>query len=348
MKTSKKGLPPGTVVYTGEQKIEKTIIDVYLYNESHIEAVKEVQLTDLDDLLKRQDCVTWLDIRGLHDIDLLHRIGKEGDIHPLILEDIADVRQRPKYEPLEKGAFLVLQALYFNKHEALKNEQISMFITPHYLISFQEKKEDVFEPVKLRLMEGRGIIRGKATDYLAYSLIDVIVDDYFEALDKLESRVFAIEQDILDNRTEDIKERLHSNRRILVRMSKAVIPWRDALLKTMKLEDLTFSEAVLPYMRDLYDHTVQVIDRQETLRDIMNGLRDLYHSELNLAMNKIMQVLTIISTIFIPLTFLVGVYGMNFEHMPELKWRFGYALVWMVMIGMAILLLYLFKKKKWF
>ena len=131
-------------------------------------------------------------------------------------------------------------------------------------------------------------------------------------------------------------------------MSKAVIPWRDALLKTMKLEDLTFSEAVLPYMRDLYDHTVQVIDRQETLRDIMNGLRDLYHSELNLAMNKIMQVLTIISTIFIPLTFLVGVYGMNFEHMPELKWRFGYALVWMVMIGMAILLLYLFKKKKWF
>ena len=156
MKTSKKGLPPGTVVYTGEQKIEKTIIDVYLYNESHIEAVKEVQLTDLDDLLKRQDCVTWVDIRGLHDIDLLHRIGKEGDIHPLILEDIADVRQRPKYEPLEKGAFLVLQALYFNKHEALKNEQISMFITPHYLISFQEKKEDVFEPVDAKGESGAG------------------------------------------------------------------------------------------------------------------------------------------------------------------------------------------------
>ncbi|HPG08660.1 MAG TPA: magnesium/cobalt transporter CorA [Saprospiraceae bacterium] len=348
MKTSKKGLPPGTIVYTGDQKVEKTMINVYLYSQERIEVVKEVQLDDLDGLLKREDCISWVDIRGLHDIELLQRIGKEAEIHPLIMEDIADVHQRPKYESLENGAFLVLQAMYFNKHDLFRSEQVSMYVTPYYLISFQEKKEDVFETVKLRLIENRGIIRQKATDYLAYSLIDVIVDDYFETLDKLETRVFAIEQDILDNKTDDIKERLHAARAILVKMSKSVLPWRDAVLKTMKLDDLTFGESVLPYLRDLYDHTVQVIDRQETLRDIINGLRDLYHSELNLAMNKIMQVLTIISTIFIPLTFLVGVYGMNFENIPELKWKFGYPMVWVVMVMMALLLLKWFKRKKWF
>jgi magnesium transporter len=291
--------------------------------------------------------VTWINVDGLGNQKLIEDLGKCFTIHPLILEDIFNTGQRPKMEDLDQYIYLNLKMLtYLNTQKEIKIEHISMIIGPNFLISFQEDIGDVFDPVRERIRKD-GRIRKFGPDYLAYALIDGIVDNYFAVMEKLEEQVEDLEEELVVSPTQDSLHKINRLKKDMIFLRKSVWPLREMINNLERSESTLIKESTKIYLRDVYDHTIQAIDTLETFRDMVSGMIDIYLSGLSYKMNEIMKVLTLIATIFIPLTFVVGLYGMNFKNMPEIEWEFGYYSVLIVMVIMVAGMLTYFRRKKW-
>ncbi len=345
-RVKKPGLPPGSVVFTGEQVQEPVSISVINYTESHFEQQDDVKIEDCVGL-KEQETVTWVNINGIHDVSLIKELGELVVLHPLIQEDLVNLGQRPKVEEYEGHLFFILKMLHYEEDADLEIEQVSLVVGKNYVISFQEYAGDVFEPVRQRLINSRGTIRQSGADYLAYSLIDTIVDHYFVVIEQLGERIEAIEESLLGEPDQEILVQINLLKREVIWLRKSIWPLREVISNVQRGDSKIFSKKALMYLSDVYDHTIQVIDMVETFRDLLSGLTDLYMSSLSQKMNEVMQFLTIVGTIFIPLTFIVGVYGMNFNDMPELEWAYGYPAIMVLMLVIGVALLIYFKRKKW-
>ena len=310
----------------------------------------EKELEYIEDSFPYKDTppVTWINVDGLHDVERIEKFGSHFGIHPLTLEDIVNTGHRPKSEDFENYEYIVLKMLTYDEDlDQISAEQVSLILGPHYLISFQEIEGDVFEYVRERIRKGKGRIRSLGCDYLAYALIDAIVDHYFLVLEKIGDKIELLEVDLLDNAEEKILQSIHHLKQEMIFFRKQVWPLRDILATLMKEGHSFFQETAQPYIRDLYDHTVQIMDTIESFRDVLSGLQDLYLSTVSNRMNEVMKVLTIMATIFIPLSFIAGIYGMNFEYMPELKWPWAYPALWGILITLSVGMLACFKKKGW-
>jgi magnesium transporter len=345
-KRANTGMPPGSLIFTGKRKQEKTNISLLQYKKDT--EIQELQATDQLPEPLEGDYLYWYDVRGLHNIKLVQDIGKKYNIHPLILEDILDPQQRPKFETYEGGFFLIIQSLELQQEELeIRTEQIAIYVSEGLVISFQEDDTDFFASVRKRFQPGKGIIRNKGVDYLAYALIDTLVDHYYILMDQLELLIDELEEEILSNPGREIKAKIHHFKLQLIVIRKMISPLREAIHRFSTSESPLIQKGTSIFVRDLFDHIIQVLDSVETQRDVMNGLYDLHLSEISQKTNNVVQVLTIISTIFIPLSFLTGIYGMNFQHMPELEWEYGYFSLWLFMITLTLGLIIYFKRKKW-
>ncbi|GAB5552080.1 MAG: magnesium/cobalt transporter CorA [Saprospiraceae bacterium] len=342
------GLAPGTIVFTGKRKVEQIKIHYLAYNE------QEMNFQDLDNQelanFHQDDpnFIQWYDVRGLHDAELITAIGQIFKVHPLSLEDTVDTFQRPKVDEYEAQIFVTLKALSFSKaKKQLHTEHISLLLGSDFILSFQEDADDLFHSVRTRLEKSSGRIRKRKADYLLYALMDSIVDQYYLVLEALEDEMEALEADIIAHADLSSRSTIYALRQELVDFRKMVFPLRELLKTILTLENEIIQEPTMVYLRDLHDHVVQVLEINETYRDNLNGLQDLLLSELSFRTNSVMQVLTIVSTIFIPLTFLAGIYGMNFDHMPELHWRYGYFALLGVMLLVFVVMVIYFRRKKW-
>jgi magnesium transporter len=341
--SKKVGLSPGTMVHVGKRITGKVKIELFDYTEFKFQE-KIIKKVEECFPFKKHPSVTWIDVRGLHEIDVISSLGRHFDIHPLVLEDIVNTNQRPKIEDFEKYIFIVLKMLYYDKE--LNSEQISLITGSNFVISFQEKEGDVFNTVRDRI-KGRGRIRKLGSDYLAYSLIDSIVDNYFIILEIIGDQVENLEEELLDNPGPETLSKIHKLKRELILMRRSVWPLRDVINSLLRTESKLIKKQTEIYLRDLYDHTIQIIDTLETLRDVVSGMIDVYLSSISNKMNEVMKVLTMIATVFIPLTFIAGIYGMNFRYMPELGWEWSYPLVWVIMIIIAVFMFIYFRRKEW-
>jgi magnesium transporter len=347
-KSSKKaGLPPGTLVHIGEKKTEKTRVVVVEYDGHDFQ---EKELKNFDDcyLFPKESAVTWVNVIGIQQVEVLEKLGTCFVVHPLALEDILNTEQRPKVEDYGEDLFIVVKLIsYDDKRDEVEAEQISLILRPHALLSFQEKEGDDFAAVKERLRGGKGRLRKMGADYLAYTLLDIVVDQYFVVLEKLGERIEVLEGKLLTDPSTSTLQKIQNLKREMLLLRKWVWPLREVISSLERGEFPGIQASSRVYFRDVYDHTIQVMDSIEIYRDMLSGMLDIYLSSLNNRMSAVMKVLTIIATIFMPLTFLAGVYGMNFKHMPELDWPWGYPLVLMIMAVVAVLMLTLFRRKKW-
>ena len=343
----KPGSAPGTLNYFGEKRIDKAKIELIDFNRTR---VTEKSLEKIEDCFefKNNKSNTWINIAGLHQTDIIEKIGEKYKIHPLVLEDILNFNQRPKFEEFDNYIFVVLKMLHYDedKHE-IDSGQVSLIITRDSVISFQEIEEDVFEPVRQRIRKGKGRIRKMGNDYLAYALIDAIIDNYFPILEKIGDKLESAEKDLLDNSSSRTLNSIHKIKRELILMRKSIWPLREAINGLARSESKLFNKQTEKFLKDVYDHTLQIIDNIETLKEVASGMVDTYMSNISNKMNEVMKTLTIIATIFIPLTFIAGIYGMNFANIPELQWRFGYLYVWIIMVLVALIMVIFFKKRKW-
>ncbi len=343
----KAGLPPGTLIHVGEKKVEQIRISLIDYDETQFEE-RECDTIEACFSYKGKPTRTWININGLHEVDIIEKLGKEYNIHPLVLEDILHTDQRPKIEDFDDYLFIISKMLSYDEGEQrIQTEQFSLILGPNYIITFQEKDGDVFDSIRERLRKQKGRLRREGPDYLAYTLIDAIVDHYFIILEKIDERMEQLEEELTKNPGPETMQNIHHLKRELIFLRKSVWPLREVVGILEREELRLIQEKTTIFFRDVYDHTIHVIDTIETFRDMVSGMLDLYLSNISNRMNEVMKVLTIIATIFIPLTFIAGIYGMNFEFIPELKWHWGYPLVWVVMIVIGVLMLIYFKKKRW-
>jgi len=341
------GLPPGTLIHVGERKIENAKITVINHNK---EECHEINIKDIGDCFPfdKNSSVTWINIDGIHNSEIIENIGKHLNLHPLLLEDIMNTHQRPKMEDYGDYIFMVLKMLYHNaEQDKLEIEQVSLILGSNYVISFQEKEGDVFNPVRERIRKGKGKVRKIGASYLAYTLIDAIIDHYFVLLEGTGDKIEELEEELVTQPIPKTLQAIHNLKREMIYLRKSVWPLREAISGLEKTESTLIEESVDMYLRDVYDHTIQVIDSIETFRDMISGMLDIYLSSISNKMNEVMKVLTIIATIFIPLTFIAGIYGMNFVYIPELQWRWGYFATLFVMAVLGIIMLLYFRKKKW-
>lgn len=340
------GLPPGSLIFTGEARSEPVTISVIDYTESLFEEHTEASLADCEQFVKPHT-TTWINVNGIHDVATIESIGKLVDLHDLILEDLLNLNQRPKIEEYDAHLFIILKMLHYDENRNLTIEQVSLVVGETFVLSFQEFAGDVFEPVRQRLRSGKGRVRNMGPDYLAYALMDTIVDHYFSVIEQIGEDIEDIEQDVLVDPQKEVLIRINNLKREVILLRRSIWPLREVISSIERSETNVFDPKTLLYLRDMYDHTIQVVEVVETFRDLLAGLTDLYMSSLSQKMNEVMKVLTIVGTIFIPLTFIAGVYGMNFERMPELHWTHGYPVVMAGMAGIGIFLLIYFKRKKW-
>jgi len=349
----KLGLKPGSVVYVGEKRVEKVTVDVIDYTESDL---KEKRIDDIEECFpfKESPTMSWINITGIHETDIVERIGKHFDMHPLVLEDIVNTGQRPKMEDADEYIFVVLKMLYKADEDGeLTAEQVSILFGKNWVITFQEKPQDVFELVRQRIKRTVPRVRFMTADYLAYTLIDAAVDHYFLVLEEIGERIEALEDELSEHAKPESLSTIRDLKRELIFMRKAVWPLREVIGGLERSESKLIKDSTEPYIRDLYEHTIQVIDTVETFRDMVSSLLDLYHTGVSNRMNEVMKVLTIFASIFIPLGFLAGVYGMNFDtgaspfNLPELGLRFGYPMFWGAVVLVAGGLLWFFRHRRW-
>ncbi len=346
-KSKSPGLPPGTLVHQGERRAEEIKIRLIDYNE---ESLSEREITDIDecDRYKTTPTVTWINVDGLHEVETLERIGSAYNLHPLVMEDILSTRQRPKIEEYDKYLYLVMRMITCdNETGAVQDEQVSVILGENFVLSFQEQEGDVFAPVRTRIQNPDSRLRKMGPDYLAYALMDAIVDHYFIVLDQIGDRIVAFEETLMEDVEEVELEQIHHLKREMIYLRKSIWPLREVISQINRGESPLIHKKTLVFTRDVYDHTIQVVDTIESYRDMLSGLVDLYLSTLSNRMNEVMKVLTIIATIFIPLTFIAGVYGMNFEFMPELGWKWAYPAIWAVMGVVAVIMILFFRRRKW-
>lgn len=339
---------PGEVVFTGEKKLDEVLINYVEYNEDELfeESVSgESILTyhEPDDSLMQ-----WYEIRGLHNTELIREIGSIFNVHPLVLEDVADTNQRPKFEEFESGNFITFRTVkYDSKNIDIDGQQVSIFFGKGFLVSFQEDEENLFEEIRNRIRNKSGRIRKRDSDYLAYTLIDAVVDRYFTILDEVDTFIENTEFEINKSPRPEIKGKIHDMRMDMLSVRKSILPLREAIGKFVKSESAFLDKKTIPFLQDVHDHVISVYEVVESQRDNLVSLQDLYMSEVSFKMNQVMQLLTVVTTIFIPLSFLTGLYGMNFVNIPELQNPNGYHILLIVMFVIAVILLILFKRKHW-
>jgi magnesium transporter len=317
------------------------------YDEARFEE-REVKKIEECFVFRERPTVTWMNVDGLHQVEILEKLGECYGLHPLVLEDILNTDQRPKMEDYGEYIYIVLRDLdYSDKSNEIEGEQISLIVGSNFVFSFQEREGDTFDPIRDRIRNNKGRIRKMRADYLAYALLDSVVDNYFIILEKLGEKIEGLEEKLVTDPARETLQTIHHLKREMLFLRKGVWPLREVINSLARGESSLVTEPTRVYLRDVYDHTIQTIDTIETYRDMVSGMLDIYLSSVSNRLNSVMKVLTIIATIFMPLTFLAGVYGMNFKFMPELEWRWGYPLVWLIMAGIGISMLIYFRRKKW-
>jgi magnesium transporter len=347
-RSKKAGLSPGTLMHVGEQKTETVKISFIDYNATGHFTEGEVQ--SIDQLISATDpaTVTWINVAGLHQIAVMKSIGQQFGIHPLLLEDILNTDQRPKIDQHDNYLYLIVKMIHWRDNPGeIETEQVSIVLGKTFVLTFQEQEKDIFDPLRQRIRDGTGRIRQAGADYLAYALLDIIVDHYFVILENMGEDIELVEEELVTDPNPDTLQKIHQLKREMLYLRRSVWPLREVIGGLQRGDAPLFQPETLIYLRDVYEHTIQVIDTVETFRDIVSGLLDIYLSSLSNKMNEVMKVLTVIATIFIPLTFFTSLYGMNFRFMPELEWRWSYPALWAVMLVISGAMLLYFKKKDW-
>ena len=345
---------PGTVTYIGRKESAETKLEVIDYNKESFERYISTNPEDAFNF-EDDDKNTWININGLNNTREIEKLGKYYELHPLILEDIVNTNQRPKVDEFQNEyIFLVVKMLYYPKDAAEKtngtlvNEHISIVVGKDYVLTFQEADGDVFENIRDRLTNAKGRIRNHGTDYLLFCLLDAIIDQYFEVIDSIGDKIELLEDNLFQAQpSDDITFEIQELKRTILRIRRAVFPLREVLSKLEKLDNELIDEKTGNYFRDLHDHIIQITENIDIYREMTWGLMDMYMTTISNKMNEVMKVLTIIATIFIPLTFIAGIYGMNFRNMPELEWEYGYYVLLGIMIFIFMMMLYYFRRKKW-
>jgi magnesium transporter len=344
--SEKAGLPPGTLIHVGRQPAMAGRINLIRYSADHCE---EHQVRSIDDILRHKDtdAIVWVDCEGLDMVEMIEGIGRHFSVHPLVLEDILNTHQRPKFEEYDDHLFIVVKTLTISEQLMVHHEQISILLFAGFIFTFREKADGFFDGLRQRLNNAKGRIRSMGTDYLTYVVMDTVVDNYFSLSDTMEEAIEEIENKLLVSPGRQTFATIQLLRRELVFIRKAVSPLREVLMAMQRSETPLIQEKTLPYFRDVFDHAIRVIDTMDSYRDLINGMLDIYLSSISNRMNEVMKVLTVFATIFIPLTFLAGIYGMNFEYMPELHWKWSYPILWGFFFLIPAVLLIWFRKKKW-
>ena len=339
---------PGSVVHVGHVLADESRISIVDYSK---ESIEERQIQSIDEILefKERDTVTWVIIEGLTKVEIVERIGAIFDIHQLVLEDILNTHQRPKFEEHEDHLFIVLKCLLVDTDDFSVNyEQVSLLVLENFVFTFKEKEDDLFLPVQQRIRNSKGRFRSLGADYLAYAILDTIVDQNFILLDSLDDAITSLEDNLLtSDPTQDTLKTIQHLKREIIGIRRHVSPVRDVMTGMLHSESELIEEHTHIYLRDVSDHILRVIESIESYRDILTGLLDIYISSVSNKMNEVMKVLTVFASIFIPLTFIAGIYGMNFQYMPELKWKWAYPALWIAFITIPVVLLFYFKRKKW-
>ncbi len=342
-----KGEIPGMPVLVGEQKLKKCKIRVIDYDPKNLE---EKELPSIGPAAKYldTDTVSWINIDGLHDMDIMHRVGEIFRLHPLTLEDITNTDQRPKMVEYDEYIYIVLKMLFYDdKNEEIAAEQLSMVVGPNYILTFQEKIGDVFEPVRNRIRKQKGRVRTLGSDYLAYILLDTIVDNYFYLIESLGDKIEDLEVELIDESGSEKLSSLNYYKRELSYIRKSVLPLKDTVTHLLRLDSELIGDDVRNFLKDLEDLTTQVNDALEIYHELLTDLLNFYHTNIGTKLNEIIKVLTIFSVLFIPLTFFAGIYGTNFEYLPELHFKYSYFIFWGALLLIALGMLYYFKRKKW-
>lgn len=344
-RSKKTGLPPGTLVHIGERRTEQVTFTVFHYGAAGCEELQPYQANQLAP--PADESVVWINVSGVHNVEVLEAIGKQFVLHPLLLEDIANTDQRPKLDDYETYFFLVMKMMSLTDKKEIAVEQVSLVLGRNYVLSFQENGTDVFQPVRERLRGGKGRLRQSGADYLLYALVDAIVDQYFAVLEFMGEKIELLQQTVVDDPKPETLNEIHGLKRQLLFVRRAVWPLRDVMNNLSRSDCPFLLEATKLFFRDVYDHVVQIVDTIETLREMVSASLDIYLSSVSYRLNAVMRVLTVITTIFMPLSFIASIYGMNFEHMPELKSTWGYPIVLIAMTVVGLGMLVLFRNKRW-
>ncbi len=346
-RSKKAGLPPGSLIYTGDRVHEEVEITVVDYDEQNYQ---EKKITSFEECLvyKNKPTVTWINVNGLSHVHNLEKLGECFNLHPLVMEDILNTDQRPKIEDLDDYLFIVLKTINYDEaNNEITAQQISLILGGNYVISFHESYGDIFAPIRERIVTAKGHIRKAGADYLAYALVDFIVDQYFVVLEKFGENIEYLEDEVVAQPTPKTLNDIHHYKNDMIILRKSMWPLREVVSRLERRESPLIREDTGIYFKDVYDHTIVAIDTVETYRDILSGMLDIYLSSVSNKLNETMKVLTVIATIFMPLTFLAGLYGMNFKNMPELEWRWGYFSVLGLMVVVVAIMLGYFRKRKW-
>jgi magnesium transporter len=344
-RSKKTGLPPGTLVHIGERRPDHVTLHLFRFNAAGCEELQPQQADGLSP--PGDESVVWINVGGVHDVQVLETLGRQFSLHPLLLEDVANTDQRPKLDDYDEYLFVVIKMLSLTARKEIVVEQVSLVLGRNYVISFQENGSDVFQPVRERLRGGKGRLRQSNSDYLLYALVDAIVDQYFAVLESMGERLEAVQQAVVDDPKPETLNDIHGLKRQLLFLRRAVWPLRDVMNNLSRSDCRFLHEPTKVFFRDVYDHVVQIVDTIETLREMLSASLDIYLSSVSYRLNAVMRVLTVITTIFMPLSFIASIYGMNFEYMPELRSRWGYPLALGVMAVVGVGMLVLFRKKRW-
>ena len=343
----KLGQIPGSVIYTGKKKSQKLFIEAFDYNKEQY-SEKELLTVEESFDFKLTDSITWINLNGLNHVDEIEKLGNHYGLHPLVLEDIVNTSQRPKIDEYDNYIFVVIKMLYYDAEEKIISEQVSFVLGKNYVLSFQESDGDVFDEVRNRIRHAKGRVRTMHTDYLLYVLIDAIVDHYFSIIEILGDKIEDFETAIFSGDVnDDVSKNIQDLKREILRMRRAIFPLREVINRIEKNENPLIQKKTITYYRDVYDHLIQVSENIDIYREMIWSLMDMYMTTISNKMNEVMKVLTIMASIFIPLTFIAGIYGMNFEYIPELQYKYSYFILWGVMIVLFIGMLFYFKRKKW-
>lgn len=347
-RSEKAGAPPGTLAYLGDKPTARPItVSLIQYDERQL---TERVISSLADAfpLPEEPTVSWLNLDGVHQVELIDQLGKLLSLHPLLLEDLVNTQQRPKLEDYGAYLFIVARMLEYDAEQRhIHSEQVALVLGREYLVSFEEDPGDVFDPVRARLRGGAPRLRRNGADYLAYALLDAVVDGYFNILEHVGEEIADLEEELVSNPTQETLQSIYRLKREMIALRRAVWPLREVINSLLHSESELIQASTRVYLRDVYDHTIQIVEAVESIRDLLAGMLDIYLSGTSNRMNEIVKVLTIFSTLFIPLTFLAGVYGMNFEYFPELKWWFGYPMFWGISIAVALTMLAFFRRRGW-
>jgi magnesium transporter len=344
--TEKTALPPGVLIHVGQVRAERTRLSLIDYNEESYRVIDDPTDADLE-RATADDTVTWIKVIGLHDTELIQRLGDRFQIHPLALEDVVNTQHRPKVDEYPDFLLAVIRTFDWDEDGDLGPNQTSVILHHNFVITFEEGPESNLDQVQNRLAQGRGRIRRRGADYLAYALLDTAVDGLFNVLETFGERIDTVEEEVLTRPGPRTVAAINHLKRQSLALRRSVWPMREMIGLLHRGESDFIAEGTRVYIRDVYDHTIQIMDSIETQRDILAGLLDVHLSSVSNRLNEIMKVLTIIATIFIPLTFVTGYYGMNFKHMPEIGWWWAYPAVFVLMVSAAGLMLIWFRRRHW-